>query len=497
MLRLACLILALALPLAAPLPADAQARSIRLSAPFDPGVLTRSERRTLQAALALQGDYDALLDGLWGRGSRAALDSYAARTSRVRGATWRDVRSLMRAYDAEWDANDWGPVWHDAERVFHLRPDGLLDRQDLGDETRFVSPDGGLILVSRIDTRNPIDLHDAVAADAPRGTDPYRLSEDRRIVTAASMREGREVYMRSDFGGGVWMTHMVLADAANEGRMGLIASSFARERIGPLDPRSGPVLGALLRGASNLPGPEVAEAPRPQPGGGDPLDRVLGLVLDRALDRLLDDEPEPEPQQPRPQATDPLPRPDLTPQIRAASGFFVNTTDIVTTDAIADLCRRVALADGTRLQPVATDRRAGVAVYAAPGRSGDWLALAGDTPTRDDTLYAAARPPRAAETQILRGRADGTYDGGRRIAHDLGAPRRGEAGAPLIVRDDVVAGVWTRDRTGDALSATGLAEVLTRERVPYMAADTRGRGTRVGVTGQARRAVVTLMCEDR
>ena len=46
---------------------------------FDARLLTDDEKRFLQAALALSGDYTGLIDGAWGRGSQTALERYATR----------------------------------------------------------------------------------------------------------------------------------------------------------------------------------------------------------------------------------------------------------------------------------------------------------------------------------------------------------------------------------------------------------------------------------
>ena len=73
---LVCLVLFAA---ALPLPARADRVDEAIFQDFDAAPLNRSEKRLLQTALAVSGDYRGPLDGDWGGASQAALAAYAAR----------------------------------------------------------------------------------------------------------------------------------------------------------------------------------------------------------------------------------------------------------------------------------------------------------------------------------------------------------------------------------------------------------------------------------
>ena len=55
-----------------------QPMSTGLWSEFDARPLSLTEKRFLQAALAMEGYYNGLLDGIWGNGSQSALERYTA-----------------------------------------------------------------------------------------------------------------------------------------------------------------------------------------------------------------------------------------------------------------------------------------------------------------------------------------------------------------------------------------------------------------------------------
>ena len=371
---------------------SAAAQSFTLNDRFDARRLDRDEIRILQGALALGQDYDGLIDGAWGRGSMSSLDARLRRTGRG-SPTWRDVRTIIAEFEAERQANGWQGVWHRDYGIWHLRPDGLLREREGNSETRFASADGGLILLQRTNRGSPQTLHDSLAADARRGTDPYRLNRDSRLVTAAEMRGGRFVYARSDRSGSGWITHIILADQANRGRMQLMASSFATRDESGLDPRSTRTLMPLLNAGTAAAAPQpVAPQPSRPSSSSDTLETVLGLVLNRALEELLDDDDDDN----RVTVTRPAPAPrnDVRPQDMAATGVRINTTDIITTTD-PDVCPRgVVLRDGTLLDTLFTDNTTGLSVLVSPDRSPDWAGIAPGLVERGDTIALINRDGR-------------------------------------------------------------------------------------------------------
>ncbi|WP_298436549.1 hypothetical protein [uncultured Jannaschia sp.] len=472
--------------------AAAAQQAIRINGPFDPGRLTSSEKRLVQAALAHAGTYDALLDGAWGRGSQGALDQYVRETTGSRTPTWRDVRSLMRGFEAERQGSGWVPVWHPDWQVYHLRPDGILQVQNVGADTRYYTPDASFLLIAQPMNRRPDDLHATFLADARTDRDPYTLRTDTRMITAAQLRGGRHTYLRSDRHNGRWMTHTLVADDANQARLQLVAASFARRNMGDIAPGTGGVIAALLGGS----GPALPEPDRPATNGGrgdvsleDALEGALIGAITGLLNRDRDDR--------APVATPaPAPLPDPDRGRRIATGTFVNTTDIVTTTRLDRVCDGVRIAGGAALVRVDVDRDAGVAVYAAPGRSDGWLPLDDGTPRRGDGLALLTRVGRDGDARTTRGRILREITGDGVLLVEAAPDARGAAGAPVLSSEGTLVGLWLEDRAADGLGETVTPDRLARA-LDGMGVPFRRGGDRRGIGADARSAVVALRCDRR
>ena len=457
MIRILAILLALALPAAAQ-------TTLRLDDRFDAGRLDAVEKRYLQAALAFEGTYNALLDGAWGRGSQGALERWAGGTPR-----WRDLRPLLTAFEAERGSAGWTQVVHEEEGVGHLLPRTLLERREGGRELRYVSPDGGLVLLFQIDASLPIALHDAFREDVRDGTDAYRVRNEALTVTAGQMRGGRHVYARSDrFGrGGRWATHIVLADEANRGRLRLIAASFADGARPQLDLPARGILATLIRAEDR-----VLPRRQPDPNPRDPLESALELLLDRALDRAFGEDDAPAQGG---AATAPRDR-------RTASGFHVNTTDVVTVDALIARCGSIETRGGAPVDVIHRDRDLGLAVVAVPGRSAAWLSVSPDAPVANGRIA------------MIRARADRregriTYvDGRNTMVHSVAVGRAG-LGAPFVSQGRVV-GVARPQGEGQsyrAVQGSAVSRMLSRAGIVHQAR---------GGTDSPSDAVVRLRCAE-
>ncbi|MEM5541957.1 hypothetical protein WNY61_04315 [Sulfitobacter sp. AS92] len=494
--------------------AQAQGRSIRLSDDFDSVQVSREEARILQGALALERSYDGLLDGAWGRGSAAALNQWVRSANGGQRATWRDIRALIRNFEAERSSNDWAPAWHSETGVWHIRPETLLQDQSTDGEERLASPDGGLILIARPAFERPEALHNEFVRDALQGTSPYRLSQSDRIVTAAEMRGGRFAYVRSDRAGTAnsatpWMTHIVIANETNRGRLQLIASSFARSRMQSLDPAPTNVLAALLQDGSALPAPPPSQSAGPNAPGrsGDPLEAILGLILTEALERLTEKD---DTTADLPSVSDRRLEKDrrLAEERRrdaerlasaSTTGIFVNTTDIIAPDELNRFCSgSVRLENGPVLTQVARDPNLRLAVYAAPGRSNNWVPLVSGLPRLGAGVTLAVRSDRDGLRSARGTVASNRSDSALRI--DINDRELGGDGAPLLGDGEALIGMWTgdRDRQGrlDAISAMELVSFFDRERVPFgTPAENFDRSG--GLGENTRQAIVRLRCAVR
>lgn len=188
----------------------------------------RTERRIVQAALALSGDYDGLIDGDFGPRSRRAFDAYMGRGAQDRSAHFA---ALLQDYAAEWRSFAWAAETS-AANVMH-----------------FVGPtiaDPGLsVTISQGDRARVQAQHDAIAGQNV-GPAPYVLRRDRLLVTASALANGGRIYMRSDRSARGFDSLLLVADADHKGRLQLVASSVTRAGPQRLDPFQAPRIAALL-----------------------------------------------------------------------------------------------------------------------------------------------------------------------------------------------------------------------------------------------------------
>ena len=479
------------------LAAPAAAQRVPSEATFDPARLDPVEIRFVQAALAFEGAYDGLLDSVWGPGSRDAFAAWARRATGSGRPSWNAMARLVRGFDTERRRSDWAQLWHTEEQVGHLMPSALVSLRDSRDGLNYATPNEDLEIGYVVERRDPSYIHETFVIGGIGNAPPYRMRDEALRVSAGRTRDGLRSYIRSDRVGDRWATHVVVAEEEQAGRLRVIAGSLSRRQDAPLDPPSGGVLAGLIDGTleGGRGGPDAA--PRPDRSAGrDPLESVLGALLDRALEDVLRDERAPErparePQQPR---DEPVRRPRDRRDRNAfapgaATGFRINTTDIVTSADLVDRCGRIETVKGEPLDEVAVDGELGVAVLASAGRSSDWLSVSTADPSAGTDVTLVGRLENGAV--IRDGRLHGGMDG-RRIRHGarVGSPMNG---APILDPEGRVVGVTLPpDRHDDlALPSRALAAFLDDVGVPYHD-NSPDRFDR-----PARRATVALRCAGR
>lgn len=343
--------------------------------------LTTPEKRFLQAALTLEGHYDALLDGAWGPASRTALRSAlrargnAGADADAVGAIARDAARILRD-------QGWGVLRELGGRASYLLPLGQMDTRPSGETgTVYISKDGMLRASDFTSGLGDAQaLHQRIRTGTRLGAEVYALDRDSMRVTATTLREGRRVYLRSiSSGGGRWVSLLVEwqpdnAGAARSAR--LIAASF---QLGAQDL---PVAGrGALRAAMRGEAPANRPAPQPPtvPGGGS------GQGLDALLQQLLAE---------LGRGSDPADPEDIAEEQRAGwvgIGFYVNNTDFVTLTSVVKACGRrgMALGDDTRARRLEGGDALGVTLLTSRKRSAHWL------PVSDAGVNLSARSLRA------------------------------------------------------------------------------------------------------
>jgi S1-C subfamily serine protease len=325
---------------------------------FDPAPLNDSERRLLQIALAAAGDYQGPLDGVWGEGSRVALDAWAAREFGGRAENGH-VAGLVRGLLEEVSRNGWDFRPLDGYGVSLALPLALLGQPEpeQGGERRWSRAGSLTVLTHRFDADEIRAWHNAaVRADA--GAEPgVRRRAPELMITAGTLRDGRRFFSRSDRTAGGWATVYLAAGADEAAAMNLIAASI---RPGPPLPWQLPAGGRLTRlldaAAAFAALPDASPAALPAPDAGT----VPPVAADLAT---------------------------------TGSGFYLGPRTLVTAAHVVARCGRIALADGSPLELVAADDELDVAVLAAPRPAPAWLALAHGRAARlGQRVHAAGFP---------------------------------------------------------------------------------------------------------
>lgn len=164
---------------------------------FGTGALSPNDVRVLQAGLTYLGYYHGSLDGVWGKGTQAALDLYA-RSEFETAATNLVAVELLDATLNAWRQDDWRMLdLPDFDGSLQI-PSRHIDAVDqLDGSLNLVSKDGtmtGRIIVTSAYVTE--GLHDTVIEYQAAGGEPERVRQEGFWITAASDDVSR-IYMRS------------------------------------------------------------------------------------------------------------------------------------------------------------------------------------------------------------------------------------------------------------------------------------------------------------
>ena len=198
---------------------------------FDARPLDQTEKRLLQAALAMAGHYNGLLDGVWGNRSQAALERYtAAEFDGVEPlnahAAYLSATALGRWIDEGWHYKN---VNHLAlSMMLPVENLTLVEETGLYQEWHHTSKNLKILFndLSDADLRR---LHRDAASDQSLPNEPYTLRSADTWVTSV-LDHNETIYIRSDLISGTWSTVAVLARTGLQAEVGLISSSI---RPGP------------------------------------------------------------------------------------------------------------------------------------------------------------------------------------------------------------------------------------------------------------------------
>jgi len=447
---------------------------------FDARLLSYQEKRVLQAALVLSGDYDGMLDGAWGQGSQRALESLVLRVEQTRKPLFSDVAQLLVAFERERARAGWSMSYSQTVDISYALPWQLLKLKADGDNVFMMSDDQGLTFrLAFSDLPTLRGWHEEILAVAAPGTKPYRNESKSTLVSIAESGSGLIAYMRSDHVGRSFVTRQITATSAYFKAQSLMVASTQRGQTAELTlPTDGMLyLMTKLVGRSSraVETPGLAAAPAARPAAP-------------AAKRKADG---------------------------SGTGFFVNNTDIVTAAHVIEGCRTLTLQDGTPLSPLHKDVVLDLAVLTSPGRSDHWLLLSTEVDARlGEQVVAVGYPYLGTLSQgltVTGGNVSALQDinGGQdRIM--ISAPvQPGNSGGPLLNAGGAVIGVVV-SRVNDLtiLKETGtlpqnmnfavrnrtLTEFLGRAQVMFPQEAGAGTPISAGLPEAMTQAVVAIYC---
>ncbi len=545
---LAVLWLALAL---ASLPARAQT----LNDPVDVNRLGYEEKRILQAALALSGNYLGLLDGEWGRGSERALSIYAAEREGRVNATYGTIAALLTDFGNEVAQNDWQMIYLESVDVSYAHPlNLLLEGADTSIMQFDAADDSFSVTIDYADRTGATAVHAYIFGQGLRTPAPYQNYSDERLISSVTLPGGLLAYVRSDWVGDGYVTFSLIAADQHRARLALIAGSLQRGRAPQFVLPPNGRLAQVLTGAT---GARVASLPDANPFNGidpdgetpipdpNPLAGEKVVVLPPDLDgptfrgtepdvtidpgTLLDPPAEEAEPFANEGALEEVPEPYAQEQnsgnfSSSGTGFYINRDYLVTAAHVVEGCTRMELTNRTALQVVRSEPDLDLAVLKVPGdvsvlfepgESDVWLEISPELNAKlGETVTALGFPYLGRFGQGL------TVTGGNVSALPGGtfgdsqimisAPvQPGNSGGPLLNGDGEVIGVVVAriddiivlEETGTlpqnmnfAVTNAELNEFLARAQVTFPPSDGQGFDLSRGVPEAVSASVVPLFC---
>ena len=195
---------------------------------FDARILTSSEKRFLQAALAFEGHYNGLLDGKWGGISQRAIQNYSLEEFEKMPARWHMAMLAYTFFNLN-DVDGWQIRYFKNLGMSFLFPEKANFRGEPSDIfANWHHSKNSLSYSLNIgDIARTRRLHNFTETQHASRSELYTVRKDGFAVTSATKLDGSILYTRSNLIGGVWSTIMLSAEKADADVLQAVASSIS------------------------------------------------------------------------------------------------------------------------------------------------------------------------------------------------------------------------------------------------------------------------------
>lgn len=244
----------------------------RLFDPFTPSRYSRDELRFLQLGLALEGYYNGLLDGAWGRISNRAITQYA---NQEFDDPPQEIHAAFLAYStADFLVSDqWEMRYFDDLGLSFLIPtEALIEAAHTDHFLNYEHAGSSLKLSIGFGDLNWAEQVHQYALDFGASYDaPYTLRKPGIAITSATNRMGQTLYVRSLLWRGQWSTLMISAYEQDAGLLAAITASISTERNASLYvPEGGYLFSVVATTSELLDALEEDATPEPSRNAGIP-----------------------------------------------------------------------------------------------------------------------------------------------------------------------------------------------------------------------------------
>lgn len=381
-----------------------------LSAPLDIFQLTWDERRVLQLALSLAGDYNGMLDGDWGGLSSRALSAWSERNF-DRTPINLDAAFLVFNLLERLGEDGWSIIDFPESTGSVLFPVNAWSEQSESDSFRNWAHNGSSLryAFARSDLNDALSYHNYIFSLNRNILPPYLVRHSDRMVTRVIKEDNGVIYARSDKIFGAWRTIILSAEAVDADLVRAVAASISPL---PSRPLRLPEDGVIQRAFHDFVAIAVGETENSTGENNEPVDRTLRGVA------------------------------------RSGSGFIVNNAGIVMTNRhVVEGCEKI-IVDNFESKIISLSINFDIAILYVNELKGRGFAIFSPKPASINEDVTASGFPYFGildGLNVTRGVVSSTNGfGGDIFGMQISAPvQPGNSGGPLLDERGHVVGVVT------------------------------------------------------